>query len=95
MDYRNIFEVRSGLPIISSYHTGIPEIVVDGESGFLVPEKNVDALVERLEYLIEHPELWPSIGKCGRKYVEGKYDIKRLNQKLVEIYQDLISGKYE
>lgn len=85
----------AGLPIISTFHTGIPEAVFDGKSGFLVPEKDVDALTEKLEYLIEHPEIWPDMGRYGRKYVEGKYDIRKLNQKLVEIYQNLIEGKYE
>lgn len=85
----------TGLPVISTYHTGIPEVVLDGKSGFLIPEKDVNALAERLEYLIEHPELWPEMGRAGRKFVEEKYDIKKLNQKLVEIYQNLIEEKYE
>jgi len=80
----------TGLPIISTFHTGIPEVVIDGKSGFLVPERDVNALAERLEYLIEHSEIWPAMGKYGRKFVEEKYDIKKLNQKLVEIYQNLI-----
>ncbi len=84
----------TGLPIISTYHTGIPEVVVDGKSGFLVPEKNVDALAEKLEYLIEHPEIWPNMGQYGRKFVEEHYDINKLNQKLVEIHQNLIDSKY-
>ena len=82
----------TGLPVISTFHSGIPEVVIHGKSGFLVPEKDVDALAERLEYLIEHPEIWPEMGKEGRKFVEKKYDIKKLNQQLVEIYQDLLKG---
>jgi len=35
------------------------------------------------------------MGRCGRNFVEEKYDIKKLNQQLVEIYQNLIRGKYE
>lgn len=83
----------TGLPIISTYHTGIPEVVVDGKSGFLVPERDVDALAERLEYLIEHPEIWPEMGKAGRKFVEEHYDINKLNNRLVEIYQKLLDGE--
>jgi len=83
----------TGLPIISTYHTGIPEIVIDGKSGFLVPEKDVDILAEKLEYLIEYPEIWSDIGQYGRKFVEEHYDINKLNQRLVEIYQNLIKGK--
>ena len=84
-----------GLPIVSTLHNGIPEGVLDGKSGFLVPERDVDALTEKLEYLIEHPEIWPDMGQYGRKFVEEHYDINKLNQRLVEIYQNLIEGKYE
>lgn len=34
-----------GLPVISTWHGGIPELIKEGESGFLVPERDVDALV--------------------------------------------------
>lgn len=81
-----------GLPIISTLHNGIPEGVLDGESGFLVPEKDVDALAERIEYLIKHPEIWPEMGRCGREFVEKHYDIQKLNQRLVEIYQNVSGG---
>jgi colanic acid/amylovoran biosynthesis glycosyltransferase len=80
-----------GLPVLSTLHNGIPEGVIDGKSGFLVPERDVDALTERLQYLIEHPELWPEMGRCGRKFVEVKYDIKMLNSKLVRIYDALLT----
>lgn len=83
----------SGIPFISTLIGGIPEGVLDDKSGFLVPERDVDALAEKLEHLIEHPEIWPEMGNCGRKYVEERYDIKKLNQQLVKIYQNLISGK--
>ena len=85
----------TGLPVISTIHSGIPEVVLDGKSGFLVPERDVNALAERLNYLIEHPELWPEMGFAGRKFVEEKYDIKKLTQQLVEIYQNLTKGKCE
>jgi colanic acid/amylovoran biosynthesis glycosyltransferase len=80
-----------GLPVLSTRHSGIPEVIQDGESGFLVPERNTDALAEKLEYLIEHPELWPEMGRKGRKYVEEHYDIDKLNDRLVEIYQRLLN----
>jgi len=75
-----------GLPVVSTLHNGIPEGVPEGKSGFLVPERDVNALAERLNYLIEHPELWPEMGMYGRKFVEERYNIKKLNQQLVEIY---------
>jgi len=81
--------MATGLPVISTYHSGIPELVEDGKSGFLVPEKNVEALAERLEYLIENPQIWPEMGKAGRKFVEENFDIRKLNRRLVKVYEGL------
>lgn len=81
----------TGLPVVSTYHNGIPEGVVDGKSGFLAPEKDVDALAEKIEHLIEHPERWPEMGQFGRKFVEENYDIKKLNRKLVKIYEECLA----
>ncbi len=83
-----------GLPVISTLHSGIPELVIDGKSGFLVPEKDVDTLVKKIEYLIEHPEIWPKFGSYGRKFVEEKYNIRKLNQRLLEIYSNLIKEAF-
>ncbi|NER33279.1 MAG: colanic acid biosynthesis glycosyltransferase WcaL [Oscillatoria sp. SIO1A7] len=80
-----------GLPVVSTQHSGIPELVQDGVSGFLVPERDVDALADKLEYLIGHSERWPEMGRAGRAYIEECYDINKLNDRLVEIYQQLIS----
>jgi colanic acid/amylovoran biosynthesis glycosyltransferase len=79
-----------GLPVISTIHNGIPEGVRDGISGFLVPERDVEALVDRLRYLIDHQELWTQMGRTGREFVKKYYDIKKLNKKLITIYQSLI-----
>lgn len=75
-----------GLPIISTYHSGIPELIKNGVSGFLVPERDVDALAEKLNYLVEHPEVWQKMGIAGRAFVEEYYNVDKLNDKLVEIY---------
>jgi colanic acid/amylovoran biosynthesis glycosyltransferase len=85
--------LASGLPVIASRHSGIPELVIDKKSGFLVPERDVDTLAEKLEYLIEHPGLWQKMGIAGRKYVEKHYDINKLNDRLEEIYKELIDEK--
>ena len=84
--------MATGIPVISTYHSGIPELVQDGKCGFLVPERDVDALAEKIEYLIEHPGLWPEMGRYGRKFVERHYDIKKLNQRLVKIYEEVLAG---
>jgi colanic acid/amylovoran biosynthesis glycosyltransferase len=80
-----------GLPVISTIHSGIPELVEDGLSGFLVPEKDETALFERLKYLVENSHRWPEMGHHGRKIVEAHYDINLLNDKLVKIYEQLLA----
>lgn len=81
-----------GLPVIATNHGGIPELVEDGISGLLVPERDADALADRLSYLIEHPELWEAMGKVGRERVVAEYDINKLNDRLVDLYRDLVKG---
>ncbi|MBF2013751.1 MAG: glycosyltransferase [Rivularia sp. T60_A2020_040] len=80
-----------GLPVISTYHGGIPELVEDGVSGYLVPERDTDALAQKLGYLLEHPESWTEMGQAGRNYVEKHYDLHTLNDQLVKIYQQLLN----
>jgi colanic acid/amylovoran biosynthesis glycosyltransferase len=82
-----------GLPVLSTQHSGIPELVQDGKSGFLVPERDVQALADRLEYLISHQELWPEMGRVGRAYVERHHDINKLNDRLVILYRKLLDGE--
>lgn len=79
-----------GMPVLATLHCDIPEVIVDGKSGFLVPERDVDALTQRLEYLIEHPELWEQMGRAGREHVEQEYDAKKQAARLEQIYSDLI-----
>ena len=78
-----------GLPAVSTRHAGIPEILEDGRAGYLVPERDVDALFERLAHLVEHPELWAALGRAGRQYVEAYHDTDELSARLASIYARL------
>jgi colanic acid/amylovoran biosynthesis glycosyltransferase len=80
----------SGLPVLSTWHSGIPEVVSDGVSGFLVPERNVEELTRRLAYLVERPEMWPELGRQGRRHIEENFDISKLNDQLVGLYEGVV-----
>ena len=82
--------LAQGIPVVSTFHSGIPEVVEDGVSGLLVPERDVGALVKKIDYLIAHPEIWPEMGKAGRTHVERNYDIEYLNDELVGLYGQLL-----
>lgn len=76
----------SGMPILSTTHCDIPEVVMDGESGYLVPERDVDALAAKLEILVSNPDLWKQMGQEGRRHIEKDYNIITQVQRLEKIY---------
>jgi len=81
----------AGLPVLATNHGAFPEGMVQDQSGFLAPECDVAALAERLGFLVAHPEAWPAMGREGRAFVAGHFDIRRLNQQLVQLYMALTS----
>ncbi|MDD5529805.1 MAG: glycosyltransferase [bacterium] len=79
--------MATGLPVVATNHAGIPELVADGENGFLVPEKDVQSLQEKLDWLIEHRETWKLFGEKGRAIVEEKFNFVKQSGKLEKLYQ--------
>lgn len=79
----------SALPVVSTLHNGIPDGVLDGESGFLVPEKDPAALADRIGALLDDAEKRERMGRAGRTFVAGRYDIPVLTRDLVDLYSRL------
>jgi colanic acid/amylovoran biosynthesis glycosyltransferase len=79
-----------GLPVISTAYSAIPEIVLDGESGFLVPEKDVAALANKMIQLVEHPTQRLGMGDRGRAHIQTDFNIQHEGKKLDGIYQELV-----
>ena len=76
-----------GLPVISTHHSGIPEMIRDGVCGYLVPERNTDALADKILELARHPERWAEMGAAGRAIVEKEFDTQKLGDELVGLYR--------
>lgn len=74
-----------GIPVVSTYHSGIPELVADGVTGILVPERDVCAIVAAVEKLIDNPQLWPEMGMAARERIEREYNARILNQRLAQL----------
>ena len=79
----------SGIPVLSTWHSGIPEIVRNGETGFLVPERDVKSLAERLAFLIRHPESCVELGRNGRQFVASNFGSAQQINNLIELYRTL------
>jgi colanic acid/amylovoran biosynthesis glycosyltransferase len=76
-----------GLPVVCTNHNGFSESILDGQSGFLVPERDPDALSARLAELMGRPDLWLEIGRKGRAFVEAEFDLDKRDDALVELYR--------
>lgn len=79
----------SGLPVVTTRHNGIPDVVVDGETGFLVEEGDTRAMAERIVYLARHPEIWSKLGRAGRAHVEEQFDLSKQVTKLIRMYEEV------
>ena len=78
------------MPVLSTYHADIPEVVLHGVTGLLVPERDIDALAQNIEYLVRHPECWEELGRNGREHIEKEYNIVKQVERLEEIYHSAL-----
>ena len=78
-----------GRPIITTNVAGCRETVEDGVNGFLVPPRNVNALVDAMTRLIENPQLITIMGKQSRRLAEQRFDIRKQTEKLVSFLVDI------
>jgi glycosyltransferase involved in cell wall biosynthesis len=79
----------SGLPTVGTRHSGIPEAVVDGETGFLVPEGDVGALAARLAELLGSADLRARMGAAAVRLAEDRFDLRAQTARLEAIYDEL------
>ncbi len=86
----NIEVMACGLPVVATKVGGIPEIVVDGETGLLIEPNNPQELAMAIEKLLDSPDLRQEMGKAGRKRVEEKFSWEKHIEQLIEIYQKIV-----
>lgn len=74
-----------GRPILTTDVPGCRETVIDGVNGFFVPAFDVQALAEKMIWFIEHPEEIEAMGLASRKMAEDKFDVHKVNTRMLEI----------
>lgn len=77
--------MSAGLPVVSTQHSGIPEAVTHGETGFLVPEHDVTAMGEQMSYLLSNPDVCAAFGKAGRAKIVAGFSEQHTIRKLQTI----------
>jgi glycosyltransferase involved in cell wall biosynthesis len=85
--------MASGLPVVSTTVGGIPEIVAEGRSGFLIAPGDGQALVERIRLLLDAPERRMTMGACGRRIVEERFDAAHNTAVLLGWMQELLEDR--
>ena len=63
----------AALPVISTYHAGIPEVVIHGETGFLVKEKDISCMAEYMVRILAEPGLAKKLGQKGRQEIQSRF----------------------
>jgi colanic acid/amylovoran biosynthesis glycosyltransferase len=82
-----------GLPVVSTLHAGIPEAVIDGETGFLAPEREIEPLTQGCLRLLQTEDLWQRLSIKGRSHVETYFNRKNQTQLLEQIYAAVLQGE--
>ncbi|MBK7978543.1 MAG: glycosyltransferase [Ignavibacteriae bacterium] len=82
--------MSSGLPTISTFHAGIPEVIKNGENGLLINENDFIELAEKILLLINDNNLRKKLGKNASNY-SRLLDVKIKTKDLVKIYKNLLS----
>ncbi|WP_249595902.1 glycosyltransferase [Peribacillus frigoritolerans] len=73
--------MASGLPVVSTRHAGIPELIEHQRTGYLAPEKNDMELAKGIQFFMENPDIWTDYTERARKVIEEKFDV---NKQIIE-----------
>jgi colanic acid/amylovoran biosynthesis glycosyltransferase len=84
--------MAAGVPVVSSRHADIPEVVPDGECGLLFGERDVEGLSEGLQALLEYGPERTRMGRAGRSHVEANHNLPVQAELLEGIYDEVVGG---
>jgi glycosyltransferase involved in cell wall biosynthesis len=81
--------MASGLPVIASRVGGLEEVIVDGETGWLVEPRNAEALAQRIRFALHHGSRRNQVAEAGRQFAAEHFSAEAMVEKIREIYDDL------
>lgn len=88
---RSILEALSvGLPIITTESPGCKETVIQHENGILIKPKDVDELIDAMEFFLTHKQEIKKMGINSRKYAEKKFDVNIINQSIIKSIKSIL-----
>jgi glycosyltransferase involved in cell wall biosynthesis len=91
---RSVFEAGArGIPAIVTMRDRIEDVVVDGETGLIIPENNPTLLAERIERLADDPELRLRLGQGARARYQSQFEPSAIARQVLEIYRQVASRR--
>ena len=87
----NVEAMQYRLPVVSTFEGGIPDVVGDGVTGFVVPQKDVTALADKLELLARDEKLRQQMGEAGYQKYLNEFTLEKFEHRIVEIMQQVVS----
>lgn len=85
----------AGLPIVAPAVGGIPDVVINGQTGILVPSEDISAFVKAITHLYHAPSLCHAMGKTGYQHISTKFTIENNCQRFEQLYQKMLSTREE
>ena len=82
-----------GLPVVTTRVGGNPEIVLEGETGHLVPDQNPPALAAAMLKMLSQRAAWPTMGERGRQRVEQQFEIRTMIRQYEDLYTEVLGAK--
>jgi glycosyltransferase involved in cell wall biosynthesis len=83
----------AGLPVVATNVGGVADVVVDGESGYLVPSGDASALATRIGEVLEDPGIGRRMGEAGRLRVRTAFSPQVMADRIAELYRELLEAK--
>lgn len=80
-----------GVPVVVTNVGGLPEVVEDGKTGFIVPPEDLDALVDAVETLVRRPDLRSQMGQAGREMVARRYSWDESVRIMENVYAEVLA----
>jgi glycosyltransferase involved in cell wall biosynthesis len=80
-----------GKPVIATEGGGTNELVIDGFTGYLVPPENPDLLSNKIDFLLNHPEIRAKMGTNGKTRIATNFSIENMVEKYIESYKNCLS----
>lgn len=85
--------MAAGLPVVATAVGGVPELVVDGETGFLVPPQDVDGFAKRLRELVVDPTARRTMGGAAQARARAQFGLERMVAAVADVYDDLLQRR--